>query len=168
MAVSCRVVLGMEGDCPGVYGPPAYPTPRRFVGENQDTKQCCCPGVSGIATDVMLFHQYGGLLLHLYRLYADPLLHVSLRGRVMTNLSRFTIHASAVARLTILKVQTLCSAKPDRVGGSPFRYPIMACLTVHRLCFRLHHRLMFSSHWMMRFRCLHCRFLLFQFRQVLL
>ena len=37
MAVPCRVVLGMEGDRPGVYGPPVCPTQRRYVGENQDT-----------------------------------------------------------------------------------------------------------------------------------
>ena len=42
-----------------------------------------CPGMSGIATDVMLFNQHGGRLVHRYRMYADPLPHVSLRGPVM-------------------------------------------------------------------------------------
>ena len=37
MAVPCRVVLGMEGDRPGMYGPPACPTQRRYIGKNQDT-----------------------------------------------------------------------------------------------------------------------------------
>ena len=37
-------------------------------------------GVSGIVTDVMLFHQHGGRLVHRYRIYKDPLPHVSLRG----------------------------------------------------------------------------------------
>ena len=68
------------------------------------------PGVSSIVTEVMLFHQHGGWLVHRYRLYADPLPHVSLRGWVMKNLSRFTIQASAVARWTILKDQILRSA----------------------------------------------------------
>ena len=37
MAVPCRVVLSMEGDHPGVYGPPVCPTQRRCVSQTQDT-----------------------------------------------------------------------------------------------------------------------------------
>ena len=71
------------------------------------------PGMSVITTDVMLFHQHGGRLVHQYRIYADPLPHMSLRGPVMKKLTRFTNQALAVARLTIIKEQTLRSAGTD-------------------------------------------------------
>ena len=73
----------------------------------------CCVLASGITTDVMLFHQHGGRLVHQYRIYADPLPHVSLQGPVMKRLTQFTNQASAVARLTILKEQMLRSAGAD-------------------------------------------------------
>ena len=62
------------------------------------------PGVSGIATDVMLFHQHGGWLVHRYHLYKDPLPHVSLRGTAMRKLTRLANQAMVVARLTSLKL----------------------------------------------------------------
>ena len=88
MVVPGRVVFGLEGDCPGLYGSPACLAPRRFVGGNQDAGEVLPsvdgdprglwnavlhPGVSGIATGVMLFHQYGGRLVHRYPIYKDPL-----------------------------------------------------------------------------------------------
>ena len=56
------------------------------------------PGVSGIATDMMLFHQHGARLVHRYSVYEDPLPHRSLRGPFMLRLARFAIQASAEAR----------------------------------------------------------------------
>ena len=54
------------------------------------------PGVSGITTDMMLFHQHGARLVHRYRVYADNLPHRSLRGFFMLRLARFTLQASCV------------------------------------------------------------------------
>ena len=56
------------------------------------------PGVSSIATDVMLFHHHGARLVQQYCVYADPLPHRSLHGRFMLRLARFIIQASAEAR----------------------------------------------------------------------
>ena len=62
------------------------------------------PGVSGIATDGMLFHQHGGQLVDRYRLYKDPLPHVFMQGTAMRKLTRFANQAKAVARLTSLNL----------------------------------------------------------------
>ena len=127
MAVPCRVVFGVEGDSPGMYGPSACPTPpdKSVVLETLGQyfppwmvtraalNAVLRPGMSGIATDVILFHQHDGRLVHRYHLYADSLPHMSLRGRVMKTLTRFTIQASVVARLTILKDQILRSTWAD-------------------------------------------------------
>ena len=56
------------------------------------------PSVSGIAMDVMLFHQHSGRLVHRYCIFADPLPHMSLRVPVM---SRLAIQALAMARWAI-------------------------------------------------------------------
>ena len=56
--------------------------------------------MSGIATDVMLFHQHGARLVHRYRVYADNLPHKSLRGPFMLRLARFTRQVSAEAHST--------------------------------------------------------------------
>ena len=45
--------------------------------------------VSGVATDVKLFHEAGCRLVHRYWIYRDPLPHVSLRGKVMSKLHAF-------------------------------------------------------------------------------
>ena len=61
-----------------------------------------CPDVSGVATDVKLFHEAGCRLVHRYRIYRDPMPHVSLRGKVISNLIGFVNRAMAVAKLTHL------------------------------------------------------------------
>ena len=55
------------------------------------------PKVSSIATDMMLFRQHGARLVHWYRVYADNLPPLLLRGSFMAKLSRFTRRASAEA-----------------------------------------------------------------------
>ena len=57
------------------------------------------PTVSGIATDAMLFSQYGARLVHQYRVYDDYMPHHSLPGTFMSRLSDFTHRACAEARL---------------------------------------------------------------------
>ena len=48
-----------------------------------------CPDVSGVATDVQLFHQCSRRLVHRYMIHKDPLPHVYLWGPVIRNLSAF-------------------------------------------------------------------------------
>ena len=114
------MVLGMEGDRPGLHGPPTHQSPSRPVRGTQDTRQVLSTldgdtrsmerGLAtrscGIATDVMLFHQHGGRLVHRYHIYVDPLPHVSLCGPVMLRLTRFAIQASAMARWAITSDRT--------------------------------------------------------------
>ena len=112
MAVPGRVVFGLEGDHPGLYHLRGrhnadssvglkmlgkYFPPWSVTRETWHAVQP--PGVSGIATDIMLFHQPGRPLVHRYRIYKDPLSHVSLRGTVLRKLTMF---AMAVAHLTSL------------------------------------------------------------------
>ena len=58
--------------------------------------------VSGVATDVKLFHEAGCRLVHRYWIYRDPLPHVSLRGKVMSKLHAFVNRTMVVAQLTHL------------------------------------------------------------------
>ena len=88
------------------------PTPRQLLYGGQHTGQIFLPwtvtrtawtavlrpGVSGIAMDVMLFHQHSARLVHRYSVYADPLPHRSIRGPFMLRLARFTLQTSVEAR----------------------------------------------------------------------
>ena len=65
------------------------------------------PNVSGIATDIMLFHQYGGRLVHRYRIYAYSIPHGSLHGPVMLRLACFAIQASADGPLQVTGILIL-------------------------------------------------------------
>ena len=81
------------------------------------------PGVSGIATDVMLFQQHGARLV--YRVYADNLPHncKSLRGSFMLRLARFTLQASAEARSATKLGQDSCSESAPTLLGHAHRAP---------------------------------------------
>ena len=112
MAVPCRVVLGMEGDRPGVYGPLACPTQHRYVGKNQDTG----PVLPSLDGDMRSMERgvVSWCVRHRHGRHAIP----SARWPVGTPVSslrgpRFTIQASAVARLTISMHQTLRSVGED-------------------------------------------------------
>ena len=61
-----------------------------------------CSDVSGIAMDVMLFHEHGRWLVNRYMIFSDPLPHVSLRRTVISKLLVFTHRAMAVAQLNAL------------------------------------------------------------------
>ena len=71
--------------------------------------------LSGVATDVKLFHQYGRRLVHRYWIYKDPLSHVALQGSVIRQLSAFVNQAMTVARLASLHL-SIC-----RPGRHPHR-----------------------------------------------
>ena len=71
-----------------------------------------------MATDVQLFHQTGCRLVHRYRIYKDPLPHVSQRGSVIRKLCAFVNQAMAVARLTSLHLSFPSSGmtpRPDQL-----------------------------------------------------
>ena len=73
-----------------------------------------------MATDMKLFHQYGRCLVHRYRIYKDPLPHVSLRGMIIRKLSAFVNQAMAVARWTGLHLSIPSSGTTSRLDGALF------------------------------------------------
>ena len=60
------------------------------------------PDMSGVETDVRLFHESGCRFVHRYRIYKDPMPHVSLQGKVVASLIMFVHRAMAIAQLTHL------------------------------------------------------------------
>ena len=60
--------------------------------------------VSGIATDVKLFRESGCRIVHWYRIYRDPMPHVSLRDGVIRKLLAFVHRTMAIAQLTHLQL----------------------------------------------------------------
>ena len=97
------------------------------------------PGVSGSATDVMLFHQHDCRLVHRHRIYKDPLPQVSLRGKVIRKLTLFANQDMAVARLTSLNLSIPLSGTdgiyiPSAEGYVHYCRHLL--LTWKRLCLR--------------------------------
>ena len=87
-------------------------------------------GISDIATDIMLFHQHGRRLVHRYRIYRDPLPHVSLRGMVIRKLTAFANRVT-VARLTNLHLETraVCHTLSSFVPIAAVNSPVEPDLT---------------------------------------
>ena len=81
----------------GKYFPPWTVTHRIWLA-------ALCKDMSDFATDVLLFHMYGRRLVHRYRIFKDPLPHVSLREAVIRDLVCFASRAMAVAQLTNLNM----------------------------------------------------------------
>ena len=59
------------------------------------------PDMSGVETDVRLFHESGCRFVHRYRIYKDPMPHVSLQGKVVANLIMFVHRATTHLHLAI-------------------------------------------------------------------
>ena len=67
-----------------------------------------------MTTDVKLFHQSSCRLVHQYRIYQDPMPHVSLRGTVLRKLCAFVNQAMTVAWLTSLHLSIPSSGTTPR------------------------------------------------------
>ena len=77
---------------------PAWTVPRDFW------TKALRPEISGIAVDVMLFHESGRKLVHKYRVYRDPLPHPSLREGRISKLISLVNRAMVIAQLTQLRM----------------------------------------------------------------
>ena len=60
--------------------------------------------MSGIAVDVILFHEAGRRLVHKYRVYRDPWPHPALRNGRITKLVSLVNRAMVIAQLTQLRI----------------------------------------------------------------
>ena len=56
--------------------------------------------VSGVLTDALLFSQSGVPLVHRYRVFSRPGMHISLRGNYMIKLRAFTEQADTERRVS--------------------------------------------------------------------
>ena len=91
---------------------PSWTVPRYFWAK------ALRPEISGIAVDVMLFHESGRKLVHKYRVYRDPLPHPALReGRISKWIS-LANRAMVIARLTQLRMAIPAS------GHAPGEVPV--------------------------------------------
>ena len=77
---------------------PAWTVPRDFW------TKALRPDISGIAVDVMLFHQSGRKLVHTYRVYQDPFPHQDLREGRISKLISVANRAMVIAKLTKLRI----------------------------------------------------------------
>ena len=76
------------------------------------------PEISGIAVDVMLFHESGRKLVHKYRVYRDPLPHPALREGRISKLISLANRAMVIAQLTQLRMAIPAS------GHAPGEVPL--------------------------------------------
>ena len=91
---------------------PAWTVPRDFWAK------ALRPEISGIAVDVMLFHESGRKLVHKYRVYRDPLPHPALREGQISKLISLANRAMVIAQLTQLRMAILAS------GHAPGEVPL--------------------------------------------
>ena len=91
---------------------PAWTVPRDFWNK------ALRPEISGIAVDVMLFHESGRKLVHKYRVYRDPLPHPALREGKISKLILLATRAMVVAQLTTLRIAIPAS------GHAPGEVPL--------------------------------------------
>ena len=70
------------------------------------------PDMSGVETDVRLFHESGCRFVHRYRIYKDPMPHVSLQGKVVANLIMFVHRATTHLHLAIPSFGTTTEPVP--------------------------------------------------------
>ena len=91
---------------------PAWTVPRDFW------TKALRPEISGIAVDVMLFHESGRKLVHKYRVYRDPLPHPALREGKISKLILLANRAMVIARLTQLRIAIPAS------GHAPGEVPL--------------------------------------------
>ena len=91
---------------------PAWTVPRDFWNK------ALRPEISGIAVDVMLFHESGRKLVHKYRVYRDPLPHPALREGKISKLISLATRAMVVAQLTTLRIAIPAS------GHAPGEVPL--------------------------------------------
>ena len=91
---------------------PAWTVPRDFW------TKALRPEISGIAVDVMLFHESGRKLVHKYRVYRDPLPHPALREGKISKLISLANRAMVIAQLTQLRMAIPAS------GHAPGEVPL--------------------------------------------
>ena len=91
---------------------PSWTVPRDFWAK------ALRPEISGIAVDVMLFHESGRKLVHKYRVYRDPLPHPALREGRISKLISLANRAMVIARLTQLRMAIPAS------GHAPGEVPV--------------------------------------------
>ena len=91
---------------------PSWTVPRDFWAK------ALRPEISGIAVDVMLFHESGCKLVHKYRVYRDPLPHPALREGRISKLISLANRAMVIARLTQLRMAIPAS------GHAPGEVPV--------------------------------------------
>ena len=91
---------------------PSWTVPRDFWAK------ALRPEISGIAVDVMLFHESGRKLVHKYRMYRDPLPHPALREGRISKLISLANRAMVIARLTQLRMAVPAS------GHAPGEVPV--------------------------------------------
>ena len=91
---------------------PAWTVPRDFWAK------ALRPEISGIAVDVMLFHESGRKLVHKYRVYIDPLPHPALREGRISKLISLANRAMVIAQLTQLRMAIPAS------GHAPGEVPL--------------------------------------------
>ena len=82
------------------------------------------PDVSGVATDVKLFHEAECRLVHRYQIYQDPMPHVSLQGKVMAKLHAFVNRTMVVTQLTHLHL-SIPSSGMTTEPMSPECFPVV-------------------------------------------
>ena len=91
---------------------PSWTVPRDFWAK------ALRPEISGIAVDVMLFHESGRKLVHKYRVYRDPLPHPALREGRISKLISLANRAMVIAQLTQLRMAIPAS------GHAPGEVPL--------------------------------------------
>ena len=91
---------------------PSWTVPRDFWAK------ALRPEISGIAVDVMLFHESGRKLVHKYRVYRDPLPHPALREGRISKLISLANRAMVIAQLTQLRLAIPAS------GHAPGEVPL--------------------------------------------
>ena len=91
---------------------PSWTVPRDFWAK------ALRPEISGIAVDVMLFHESRRKLVHKYRVYRDPLPHPALREGRISKLISLANRAMVIARLTQLRMAIPAS------GHAPGEVPV--------------------------------------------
>ena len=91
---------------------PAWTVPRDFW------TKALRPEISGIAVDVMLFHESGRKLVHKYRVYRDPLPHPALREGKISKLILLANRAMVIAQHTQLRIAIPAS------GHAPGEVPL--------------------------------------------
>ena len=95
---------------------PSWTVPRDFWAK------ALRPEISGIAVDVMLFHESGRKLVHKYRVYRDPLPHPALREGRISKLISLANRAMVIARLTQLRMAIPASGHaPGEVPWTVFQ-----------------------------------------------